>query len=106
MTFNIGGNSYNLTANGQIWPRSLNTALGGNSTAIYLVVGDLGALFGSGLDFIIGYTFLYVCPCFIFPSRCKVLYLPPFSERYYSVFDTTNGRVGFASTAYTQSTSN
>ena len=106
LTFNIGGNSYDLPPNGQIWPRSLNTAIDGNSTAIYLVVVDIGSPSGSGLDFINGYAFLYVCLYFIFPSRCKVLYSPPFSERYYSVFDTTNQRVGFASTAYTQSMSN
>jgi saccharopepsin len=85
LTFNIGGNSYDLTPNGQIWPRSLNVAIGGNSTSVYLIVGDIGSVYGSGLDFVNGYTFL---------------------ERYYSVYDTTNGQVGFASTAYTESTSN
>ena len=29
-----------------------------------------------------------------------------FSQRFYSVFDTTNGRVGFATTQYTNSTTN
>jgi hypothetical protein len=28
------------------------------------------------------------------------------SERYYSIFDTANGRVGFASTAHTNATTN
>ena len=69
LTFNIGGNSYDLTANGQIWPRSLNTAFGGSSTAIYLIVVSGGSPSGSGLDFVIGYTFLYVCLSFVFPSR-------------------------------------
>ncbi|OAX43681.1 hypothetical protein K503DRAFT_765642 [Rhizopogon vinicolor AM-OR11-026] len=39
----------------------------------------------SGVDFINGYFFL---------------------QRFYSVFDTTNFRVGFATTAYTNATSN
>ena len=48
LTFNIGGNSYDLPPNGQIWPRSLNTAMGGNSIAIYLIVADSGSPSGSG----------------------------------------------------------
>jgi len=74
-----------LTPNAQIWPRSYNTAIGGEDGAIYLVVADLGQNSGSGLDFILGYTFL---------------------ERFYSVYDTTNGRVGLASTPYTYTTTN
>ncbi|KAH7915073.1 acid protease [Hygrophoropsis aurantiaca] len=85
LTFDIGGTSYDLTPNAQIWPRSLNTALGGNADSIYLVVSDIGTESGSGLDFINGYTFL---------------------ERYYSVFDTTNAQVGFATTSYTDATTN
>ena len=46
---------------------------------------QLGSNSGEGFDFINGYTFL---------------------ERYYSVFDTTNNRVGFASTSETFSTIN
>ncbi|KAF7436454.1 hypothetical protein PC9H_003287 [Pleurotus ostreatus] len=83
--FTVNGVSYELTANAQIWPRALNTAIGGNANSIYLIVGDLGSTTGSGLDFINGYTFL---------------------ERFYSVFDTTNRRVGFATTANTHSTVN
>ena len=71
LTFNIGGNSYDLPPNGQIWPRSLNTAIDGNSTAIYLVVVDIGSPSGSGLDFINGYAFLYVCLYFISPRAAK-----------------------------------
>jgi hypothetical protein len=77
--------SYELTANAQIWPRSLNTAIGGTASGIYLVVADIGNVAGSGLDFINGYAFL---------------------ERYYSVYDTTNSRIGFAQTANTFATSN
>jgi pepsin A len=58
--FNIGGSTYELTPNGQIWPRALNSVIGGTSGSIYLIVGDLGTSSGSGLDFINGYAFLYV----------------------------------------------
>ncbi|KIM81488.1 hypothetical protein PILCRDRAFT_71813, partial [Piloderma croceum F 1598] len=85
LNFNIGANTYALTANGQIWPRSLNSVLGGTSGSIYLIVGDIGTNSGAGLDFINGYAFL---------------------ERFYSVFDTSNSRVGFATTAQTTATSN
>ncbi|KAL5507669.1 hypothetical protein ACEPAH_5287 [Sanghuangporus vaninii] len=83
--FNIGDQTYELTANAQTWPRSLNAAIGGSSNTIYLVVSDLGSNSGEGLDFINGYTFL---------------------ERFYSVYDTTNSRVGFATTEHTSDTSN
>ncbi|KAG0695389.1 aspartic peptidase domain-containing protein, partial [Suillus ampliporus] len=85
LNFNVGGNTYALTPNGQIWPRALNTYLGGSSGYIYLVVNDIGTPSGEGLDFINGQTFL---------------------ERFYSVFDTTNARVGFATTSYTDATTN
>ena len=39
--FKIGSVDYALNANAQIWPRSLNTALGGDDDSIYLVVGDV-----------------------------------------------------------------
>lgn len=85
LNFNVGSTTYALTPNGQIWPRSLNTYIGGSTSYIYLVVNNLGSPSGQGLDFINGYTFL---------------------ERFYSVFDTTNSRVGFATTAYTTATTN
>ncbi|GBE77560.1 Polyporopepsin [Sparassis crispa] len=85
LDFNIGGVTYGLTANAQIWPRALNTYIGGTSGDIYLVVNDIGTPSGEGLDFINGYTFL---------------------ERFYSVFDTGNSRVGFATTSYTAATTN
>ncbi|KAH9065697.1 aspartic peptidase A1 [Lactarius vividus] len=83
--FTTGGRTFELTANAQIWPRALNTLIGGVSTRIYLIVNDLGSPSGQGLDFINGYTFL---------------------ERFYSVFDTTNNRVGFATTSFTTATTN
>ncbi|KAG0707572.1 aspartic peptidase domain-containing protein [Suillus ampliporus] len=76
LNFNVGSNTYALTPNGQIWPPA---------GYIYLVVNNLGEPSGEGLDFINGQTFL---------------------ERFYSVFDTTNARVGFATTSYTDATTN
>ncbi|KAK2465529.1 hypothetical protein APHAL10511_002421 [Amanita phalloides] len=63
----------------------LDSAIGGSPSSIYLVVADIGSPSGSGLDFIDGYTFL---------------------ERFYSVFDTTNSRVGLATTPFTTATTN
>ncbi|KZP09886.1 family A1 protease [Athelia psychrophila] len=83
--FTIAGTTFNLVPNAQIWPRALNSYIGGNDSSIYLVVGNSGLPSGDGLDFINGYAFL---------------------ERFYSVFDTTNKRVGFATTAYTSATTN
>jgi len=59
--FQIGDVSYELTPNAQIWPRSLNTAIGGTADSIYLVVSDIGRNSGSGWDFTNGYCFLYAC---------------------------------------------
>ncbi|EJD07493.1 acid protease [Fomitiporia mediterranea MF3/22] len=83
--FNIGNTKFELTANAQIWPRALNKFIGGSSDGIYLVIADLGSNSGKGLDFINGYSFL---------------------ERFYSVYDTTNNRVGIANTANTKVTVN
>ncbi|KAH9019265.1 hypothetical protein EDB85DRAFT_2075847 [Lactarius pseudohatsudake] len=83
--FTTGGRTFELTANAQIWPRALNTFIGGASTRIYLVVNDIGSPSGEGFDFINGYVFL---------------------ERFYSVFDTANKRVGFATTSFTTATTN
>ncbi|KAG2147737.1 acid protease [Suillus bovinus] len=83
--FTIGGVTYELTPNAQIWPRSLNSAIGGTTDDIYLIVSSTGSSSGSGLDFMNGYCFL---------------------ERFYSVYDTTNSRVGFATTEYTFATTN
>ena len=77
--------SFGLTPNAQIWPRALNTDIGGVAGAIYLIVGNIGTPSGEGLDFINGQTFL---------------------ERFYAVFDTTNQRVGLATTSFTAATTN
>ncbi|KAG1904485.1 aspartic peptidase domain-containing protein [Suillus fuscotomentosus] len=85
LNFHIGSETYALTPNAQIWPRSLNSYVGGSSNAIYLMVSDIGTPSGSGFDFVNGYTFL---------------------ERFYFVFDAANSRVGFAETSYTGATTN
>ncbi|KAG2033105.1 aspartic peptidase domain-containing protein [Suillus americanus] len=85
LNFNVGSSTYALAPNGQIWPRALNTYIGGSTSYIYLVVNSIGTHSGEGLDFINGYTFI---------------------ERFYTVLDTTNSQVGFATTAYTDATTN
>ncbi|KAF8801895.1 aspartic protease [Phlegmacium glaucopus] len=85
LSFIINGVSFQLTPNAQIWPRSLNTAIGGAASNIYLIIGDIGANSGSGLDFVNGQTFL---------------------ERFYSVYDAANKRVGLATTPFTTATTN
>lgn len=63
----------------------LNSAIGGAADGIFLIVGDLGTPSGEGFDFVNGMTWL---------------------ERFYFVDDTTNGRVGFATTSFTDATTN
>ena len=77
--------TFELTANAQLWPRSLNTVMGGTSSSIYLIINDLGSNSGEGLDFVNGLAFL---------------------ERFYAVFDTANKRVGLATTSFTDATTN
>ncbi|KAI0730931.1 acid protease [Earliella scabrosa] len=83
--FTINGVTFELTPNAQIWPRALNEEIGGTKNAIYLIVGPLGQDSGQGFDFVNGMTFL---------------------ERFYSVYDTANRRVGFAATPFTKATTN
>ncbi|KAL5536570.1 hypothetical protein ACEPAF_392 [Sanghuangporus sanghuang] len=83
--FSIGGTTFELTKNAQTFPRPLNEFIGGDNNATYLIVGDLGINVGAGLDFINGYAFL---------------------ERFFTVYDATNQRVGFAATPNTNSTTN
>lgn len=85
LDFKISTQTYGLNPNAQIWPRALNTKIGGDAGSIYLIVSDLGTSSGQGLDFINGYTFL---------------------ERFYSVYDTANHRIGLATTKYTTATTN
>ncbi|EIW58441.1 aspartic proteinase precursor [Trametes versicolor FP-101664 SS1] len=83
--FTINGVVFEFTANAQIWPRALNALIGGNTDSIYLIIGDIGSYSGSGLDFVNGQTFM---------------------ERFYTVFDTENRRVGVANTPFTRATTN
>ncbi|KZT32608.1 aspartic peptidase A1 [Sistotremastrum suecicum HHB10207 ss-3] len=85
LNFHIQGVTFELTPNAQLFPHSLNTDIGGSATDNYLIVNDLGTPSGEGLDFINGYAFL---------------------ERFYSVYDTANQRVGFATTPFTDATTN
>ncbi|KAN0111140.1 hypothetical protein V8E52_008752 [Russula decolorans] len=65
----------------QIWPRALNELTGGERWYIYLVaVNDIGWTARTGLDFIIGHTFL---------------------ESFNSVFNTGMRRIGLATTQFT-----
>nr|VWP01181.1 Transcription regulator [Ganoderma boninense] len=85
MFFNVGGTEYEFTANAQIWPRSLNSTIGGEEGKIYLITADLGSESGQGLDFINGFAFL---------------------QRFYSVYDTGNSQLGLAQTPYTSAETN
>lgn len=64
--------------------RSLNTAIGGARDAYYSIIqyGGSNTKIGSvpNAGFVLGVTFL---------------------ERFYTVFDTTNNRIGLATTPYT-----
>ena len=81
--FTIAGVSFEFTANAQIWPRSRNSEIGGTANGTYLVVSSLPL--GVGFDFVMGYLCL---------------------QRFYTEFDATNGRVGFANTPFTTATTN
>ncbi|KAF7364898.1 Acid protease [Mycena venus] len=85
MMFNIGGVQYALTKNAQIWPRSQNEQLGVPSDKICLIFASMGDMENPGLCFINGFTFL---------------------QRFYSVYDTTNNQVGFATTEHTMTETN
>jgi hypothetical protein len=45
LDFIIGGTSHTLTPNAQIWPRALNTFIGGSPDKIYLVIADVSLIF-------------------------------------------------------------
>ncbi|KAJ4473163.1 family A1 protease [Lentinula aciculospora] len=83
LVFTIGGVDFPLTPNAQIWPRSLNENIGGEEGKIYLAAVATDPI--EDLNFINGYVFL---------------------ERYFSIFDNSNSRIGFAATPYTNATSN
>ncbi|KAG8710988.1 hypothetical protein FRC11_003905 [Ceratobasidium sp. 423] len=79
--FVINGASYEFTPNAQLWPRALNTALGGKADAYYSVISALSDFEADmGSSFINGYVFL---------------------ERFYTAFDAFGSRIGFATTLST-----
>ncbi|OCH91612.1 family A1 protease [Obba rivulosa] len=83
--FHIGDTTYEFTADAQILPRSLNSAIGGTDDNVYFIVNDIGTPTGSGEDFVLGMSWL---------------------ERFYFVYDSGKTRVGFAITPFTKATSN
>ncbi|KAI0086813.1 acid protease [Irpex rosettiformis] len=85
LKFTIGGVDYTLNADAQLFPCSLNKALGGDNDSIYLVVNNLGENSVDGLSFINGYSFM---------------------ERFYTVYDAANSKIGLATTEYTDSEGN
>ena len=78
--FEIGGTRFEFIPNAQIWPRALNTNIGGQEDSIYLAIIDIGTNRDGILDFMMGL---------------------PVLERLYTVFDSGNSRVGFATTQNT-----
>ncbi|GJJ72415.1 hypothetical protein EMPS_04772 [Entomortierella parvispora] len=74
ITFTIGGTAFTLTPSQYLIPANQVANLGGTSGDTYSWIGSLGDN-ESGLAFILGQKFL---------------------ENFYSVFDTTNSRVGLA----------
>jgi len=79
--FDIGGTTYEIIKNAQVVPRGLNKFIGGTSNGIYLIVQDIKYSRLSGIDFVLG---------------------RPFLERFYTVLDSGNSRVGFATTQFTE----
>ncbi|KAG2365281.1 hypothetical protein BDR07DRAFT_1399407 [Suillus spraguei] len=65
----------------QILPRYLNNQIpNAENDGIYLITRSLTTRTGAGLDFIVGYTFM---------------------QRFYTVLDRDNRKVGFAMTPFT-----
>ncbi|KAJ1304931.1 hypothetical protein OPQ81_006064 [Rhizoctonia solani] len=84
--FVINGVSYEFTPNAQLWPRALNTALGGKVDGYYSVISALSDFEAdTGSNFINGYVFF---------------------ERFYTAYDASKFRIGFATTTFTNATTN
>ncbi|KAF7358087.1 Aspartic proteinase [Mycena venus] len=81
----LGGEQFPLTPNAQIWPRALNSVIGGNPNQIYLVISGLATSSGQGLDFILGMAFL---------------------QRYYTVYFYDLEMFKLTSTPFTNATTN
>ncbi|KAG2078728.1 aspartic peptidase A1 [Suillus decipiens] len=91
LNFHIGIETFSLIPNAQIWPRSLNSMIGGQEHSIYLIVCDISTETseendeGDANDFINGYVFM---------------------QRFYIVYDATNSLLGLARTPFTYATTN
>lgn len=109
LVFLIGGVPFVLTPDAQIWPRSLNAVIGGVADGVYLIVNNFGSVPvppNGSFGFVNGYTFLYVDLLFLGLDGVGLTRGAFCRERFYSVYDSTNQRVGFANTQYTFSTHN
>jgi hypothetical protein len=120
LVFTIGSaGSFALSPNAQIWPRSLNAAIGGNDTAIYLIVADVSVL-RQRSRLICAER---VADRHVHRYRLRLhqwLYLPATvgslvtswrsindtNSRFYTVFDTSNAQFGIAATEFTNATTN
>ncbi|CAE6424058.1 unnamed protein product [Rhizoctonia solani] len=81
MFFIINGLWYELTPGAQLWPRELNHLLGTNDNESYFsVITTLHDQDSSIGDFILGY---------------------PFMQRFYTVYDESRSKIGFAYTPWT-----
>ncbi|KAJ3799690.1 acid protease [Lentinula aff. detonsa] len=82
---------FDLTPNAQLFPRAFNTEIGGSADGIFLIVASSGSTAASSVGCIMGQTFL---------------------QRTYSAFVTPSGNasgagtVGFATTPFTDATTN
>ncbi|KAJ3856567.1 aspartic peptidase domain-containing protein, partial [Lentinula lateritia] len=82
---------FDLTPNAQLFPRAFNTEIGGTADDIFLITASSGSNDASSIDCIMGQSFL---------------------QRTYSAFVTPNGNpdaagtVGFATTPFTDATTN
>lgn len=57
LTFSFNGQSITLTPNAQIWPRALNSAIGGDPNGIYLIVASMQTdIDVTNFDFVLGKT--------------------------------------------------
>ncbi|CAE7154039.1 unnamed protein product [Rhizoctonia solani] len=79
--FVINGVSYEFTPNAQLLPRSLNVKVRGKANAYYSLIGSLtDDEVEVGVNFINGYVF---------------------SHRFYTAYDVSNSKIGFATTSST-----
>ena len=78
--FTIGGTRFESIPNAQIWPRALNTNIGGQENSIYPAIIDIGTDRAGSLDFMMGIAVL---------------------ERLCCVFDSGKQRLGLATTRFT-----